>query len=131
MTTRLLSSFSLPAILGVFLLLASAVPFSAEAKALGGGFLNVNGLLLDVNLVSRVQVGLAELSNFTVNTDNLTQVALTASQISSFVQAQIIQNDLDGQLISAYQNLTVTVANTATLDTIAQAGQLQVQQTLQ
>jgi hypothetical protein len=103
----------------------SATVDDAELSDMRGGFINVNGLLIGFNFFSNVQVGLDTLQNVSVNTENLAQAALTASQIQALLQPQIIQNLDDNVLISIQQALSVDIINAGILNQASQLEQLQ------
>ncbi|MFO0389528.1 MAG: hypothetical protein ACK502_07415 [Alphaproteobacteria bacterium] len=103
----------------------SAAVDDAELAEMRGGFINVNGMLIGFNFYSNVQVGLDTLQNVSVNTENLAQAALTASQIQELLQPQIIQNLDDNMLISIQQSLSVDIINSAIMNQSAQVEQLQ------
>ncbi len=96
----------------------------------GGGFIDINGVLIDINFLTRVQVGLDMLQNVNINASDLTNAVSSATQLQDLIQPQIIQNMDNDTLISIQQALSVDIANIQQISTLAQVNQLGLQRTL-
>lgn len=99
-----------------------------ELAGMRGGFIDINGVLLDFNFLSRVQVGLDVMNNVSVDTNNLAIAAMSATQIQDLIQPNIIQNMDNDTLISIQQALNLNIVNIDQLNQIAQLGQHSFQQ---
>jgi hypothetical protein len=109
---------------------SAATVSDTELSTMRGGFLSVNGLLINFNFFSNVQVGIDTISNVSINTENLAQAALTANQIQDLLQPHVIQNMDDNVLISVQQLLDLNIINVGILNQAAQLEQLQYQQVI-
>jgi hypothetical protein len=101
-----------------------------ELSTMRGGFMDINGVLIDMSFLSRVQVGLDVQTNVNVNTNNLANAAQSATQIQQLLQPNIITNVDPNTLISIQQALNINVLNPNQLAAIQSLHQLGFQQML-
>jgi hypothetical protein len=108
----------------------SKIVSDAELATMRGGFVDINGMLIDFSFLSRVQVGMSMLEDVTVDTASLAIAAQAASNIQDLIQPQIIQNMDNNTLIAIQQTLNVAIIGSELLNQLAQMQQSSHQQTM-
>ncbi len=103
----------------------AAIVSDEELAGMRGGFLDINGVLIDFNFLSRVQVGLEVQNNLNIGSSNI-----EALQMQGILTPQIIQNADNDTLITIQQALDLNIVNAGQLNLLSQTNQLGYQQSI-
>jgi hypothetical protein len=104
---------------------ANSTPVSDKDLAgMRGGFLDINGVLIDFNFFSNVEVGMNTISNINIDAATLAQIAQSANVVQEVLQPSIIQNMDNNTLISIQQAINLSILNPEQFNALSQVAQL-------